>query len=302
MNVIETRELTKRFGRAPSARPAVDRLTLQVPAGIAFGFIGPNGAGKTTTIRMLCGILPPTAGSGQVAGADLRAPDLVRSRIGYANQSASVYADLTVEENLTFRASLYLAAAEVAPAVARALERFHLRPHRRRPVAQLSGGWRNRLTVAIAMVHTPRLVFLDEPTAGIDPSGRRELWDIVYTIVSEGSSVFVSTHHMDEAERCQRIALIDAGRVLADGTPDEVRRSAQGHFYEVETTDLAAALSAARTLPGVRDAWIRGSHVRLAADRPVTAPPGLDLRPAQPLLEDAFVALAAGARATERSA
>ncbi len=294
MNAIETFDLTKIYGRHVKMT-VVDRLRLSVPEGIVFGCLGPNGAGKTTVIRMLCGVLRPTSGTATVAGIGLEYPDAVKARIGYANQGASVYTDLTLEENLAFKARLYLEPKRVPGAVGRVLERLHLTQYRHTLAGRLSGGWRQRLSIGTAIVHEPRLIFLDEPTAGLDPVGRRELWDAIYALSAEGMTVFVTTHYMDEAERCHRLAMLSGGRVLAAGRPDELRAAVPGRFYELEADDLGRALVVAKALNGVRDAWIAGSFLRIAAGQALEPEAlerlGRNARMVAPTLEDAFVAL-----------
>ena len=290
MNAIETQKLSKAYGR----RTIVRDLDLTVPHGIVFGYLGPNGAGKTTTIRMLTGVLAPTRGGGTVAGADLRQPDEVKARIGYANQAASVYGDLSVEDNLAFKAALYLHPRDVQAAVERTLDRLGLVPWRRHLAGQLSGGWRQRVSIGTAVVHGPSVLFLDEPTAGLDPVGRRDLWDAIYALTEEGTTVFVTTHYMDEAERCQRLAMIASGTVLAQGTPRELRDEVQGRFLELDAPDLPRALRAARTLPGVRGAWIVGTSLRLSTEDTfdTTRLHGLGTSRETPAtLEDVFVTL-----------
>ena len=288
---IQIRDLAKRYGRTEVIAP----LSLTVPAGIVFGYLGPNGAGKTTTIRMLSGVLAPSSGTGTVAGAPLSDPEAVKARIGYANQAASVYADLTVEENLRFKAALYLRPRDVGPAVNATLDRLGLAPWRGKRAGQLSGGWRQRLCIGTAVVHGPRVLFLDEPTAGLDPVARRDLWDVIYDLTASGTTVFVTTHYMDEAERCQELALLAGGHLLARGTPQDLRAHLPGVRYAVSAPHLAAALQAARALNGVTGAWIIGDEVRVvAADkRPEAALARLgDLREVAPSLEDVFVAYA----------
>jgi ABC-2 type transport system ATP-binding protein len=261
MNAIETKNLTKRYGRVEVVAP----LSLSVPKGIVFGYLGPNGAGKTTTMRMLSGVLEPSGGTGTVAGASLSDPDAVKARIGYATQGAGVYADLTVAENLRFKAALYLAPPEVDLAVNETLRRLDLWPWREHLTHRLSGGWRQRLNIGTAIVHRPQVLFLDEPTAGLDPMARRDLWDTIYALTDVGTTVFVTTHYMDEAERCQRLALIARGEILAQGTPEELCTGLPGVRYTLAAPDLSAALGAARGILGVQGAWIMGRELRITA-------------------------------------
>ena len=295
MNAIETHDLTKIYDDNHLKLRVVDRLSLIVPEGIVFGCLGPNGAGKTTAIRMLCGVLRPSSGSATVVGEPLTRPDAVKARIGYANQRASVYTDLTVAENLEFKARLFLEPRAVSKAVERTLERLNLGDRRRALAGQLSGGWRQRLSIGTAIVHEPKLVFLDEPTSGLDPVGRRELWDTIYDLALEGTTVFVTTHYMDEAERCHRLAMISGGRLLAEGRPETLRSSVPGRFFEVTSSDLASGLRTAKVLRGVRDVWITGTQLRLATDDTLEVHDleslGQEVRRVPPTLEDAFVAL-----------
>ncbi len=297
MNAIETHALTKRFkshGQPPLL--AVDSLSLTVPDGIVFGYLGPNGAGKTTTIRMLTGVLPATSGTGTVAGVPLTEPDRLKAQIGYANQAISVYPDLSVAENLRFKASLFLSAPEVTRAVDRVMEQLDLTSRQHQLAGKLSGGWRQRLSIACAIVHGPKLLFLDEPTAGLDPVGRRDLWDVIYALTEVGTTVFVTTHYMDEAERCHRLALIENGRILAEGPPSELRAGMSGYFYDLEADDLAQARLHALQISDVRDAWITGASLRLASNAPIPGERlerlGSNARTVPPSLEDVFVALA----------
>jgi ABC-2 type transport system ATP-binding protein len=295
VNVIETHDLCKIYGYGRGSLMVVDRLNLSVPEGIVFGCLGPNGAGKTTIIRMLCGVLHPSSGTALVAGEPLTRPDAVKANIGYANQRASVYTDLSVEENLSFKARLFLSPSAVKAAVSRTLERLKLVDRRRSLAGELSGGWRQRLSIATAIVHQPRLVFLDEPTSGLDPVGRRELWDTIYDLALEGTTVFVTTHYMDEAERCHRLAMIASGKLLAEGRPESLRSSVTGRFFEVTANDLAVALHAAKAIAGVRDAWITSTQLRLTTSDKIEAHHletiGSEVRRVPATLEDAFVAL-----------
>jgi ABC-2 type transport system ATP-binding protein len=220
--VVQLRGLTKRF----PATLAVDDVTFDIRAGEIFGILGPNGSGKTTTIRMLCGLLAPSAGSAMVAGVDVgRQPDQVKALIGYMSQTFGLYRDLTVEENLSFYGGVYGLDDELGSRVAWALERMRLAGLARRVVLPLSGGEKQRLALGCALLHRPRLLFLDEPTAGVDPAARRLFWQIIRGLSTEGTTIIVTTHYMDEAERFDRLAFLSRGRLTALGTPDEVRRS-----------------------------------------------------------------------------
>jgi ABC-2 type transport system ATP-binding protein len=218
---IEVRELTKTFG----AFTAVDHISFDVAKGEIFGFLGPNGAGKSTTIRMLCGILQPTSGTGRVGGFDIgREPDAVKRIIGYMSQKFTLYGDLTVSENIDFHGGI----RRLRPAVLAERKRWVLRMaglvgRERSLTRDLSGGWKQRLALGCSILHHPEILFLDEPTASVDPASRRDFWDLIYALAEEGTTVFVTSHYMDEVERCHRIAIIFAGRIAAIGTPRELK-------------------------------------------------------------------------------
>ena len=216
-------KLTKRFGEFT----AVDRINLNVPRGQIFGFLGPNGAGKSTTIRMMCGILPPTSGEGRVAGFDIATePERIKENIGYMSQRFSLYEDLTVEENIAFYAGVYrLTPAKRQERTEWVIEMAGLTERRRSNAGELSGGWRQRLALGCAILHEPPIVFLDEPTSGVDPLSRRKFWELIYNLAEGGVTVFVTTHYMDEAEYCDRLALIYRGELVAVGAPEELKRS-----------------------------------------------------------------------------
>jgi ABC-2 type transport system ATP-binding protein len=223
---VVTRNLTKRFG----AFTAVDDVNLEIPAGEIFGFLGPNGAGKSTTIRILCGLLSPSAGSATVSGFDVRRePERVKSSIGYMSQRFSLYDDLTVEENIDFFSGVYGVEKGLREdRKAYALRMAGLERERGRMTHLLAGGWKQRLALGCAILHKPPIVFLDEPTSGVDPVARRQFWDLIYEMAAGGTTVFVSTHYMDEAEYCHRIALMYRGRVIALGEPAELRAARGG--------------------------------------------------------------------------
>ncbi len=222
MIVIEAQDLTRRFG----AFTAVDRISFSVAAGKIFGFLGPNGAGKSTTIRMLCGILAPTAGTAIVAGHDVsRNPDKVKAEIGYMSQKFSLYEDLTIRENVAFYAGIYgLERSRLKTRVEEILDLVDLRDKQALLAAELPTGWRQRLALACALVHGPRILFLDEPTAGVDPVARRDFWARIEALAAAGTTVLVTTHYMDEAEYCNEILFINNGRIAAVGTPTALRR------------------------------------------------------------------------------
>lgn len=303
---VSATALTKRFGDFV----AVDRLTFQVGRGEIFGFLGPNGSGKTTTIRMLCGILPPSSGAGRVLGRDIaREAEAVKSSIGYMSQRFSLYEDLTVTENLTFYAGLYgVSGAQQRDRVRRLVEMAGLVGREGELVQNLAGGWRQRLALGCAIVHRPPLLFLDEPTAGVDPASRRQFWDMIYELAEAGTTVFVTTHYMDEAEHCHRVGLMHGGRLIACDTPARVREtSLRGDLWELDCEPAVEAAEALRGEPGVLEAALYGLvlHVEVAAGQGVEPLAqalqrrGIAtrrLRRIKPSLEDAFVSLVAQAR------
>jgi ABC-2 type transport system ATP-binding protein len=227
---IETHELTRRFGTLTAVR----QLTLRIERGEVFGLLGPNGSGKTTTIRMLCGLLEPSEGWAKVAGIDVAiAPEQVKQHIGYMSQKFGLYEDLTVAENLDFYAGIYGLRREARTARLAAVITFlGLGARLEQPVAQLSGGWKQRLALACALIHEPPVLFLDEPTAGVDPAARRTFWSAIHDLAHQGTTVVVTTHYMDEAERCARLAMMSAGRLIAMGTPAEVAAQVGGKTLE----------------------------------------------------------------------
>lgn len=222
MNTIEAHELVKRFG----AFTAVDQISFDVGAGEIFGFLGPNGAGKSTTIRILCGLLTPTSGKARIAGFDVgKQSDKIKSIIGYMSQKFSLYEELTVMENLQFYAGVYDVKKEEIPArISELLQIVGLTGKENLQAGSLSLGWRQRLALACALVHRPRILFLDEPTGGVDPSSRREFWDLIGDLAEAGTTVLVTTHYMDEAEHCNRILFINSGRAVAMGTPTALKQ------------------------------------------------------------------------------
>ena len=235
MSIIRAQGLRRQFG----GLIAVDGLDLEVAQGEIFGLVGPDGAGKTTTMRMLTGILPPTAGSAEVAGCDVtRQTESLKEHIGYMSQRFGLYPDLTVAENIDFYADIYSVPARGRAARTEQLLGFsNLTPFRHRLAGNLSGGMKQKLGLACALIHTPRVLFLDEPTNGVDPVSRRDFWRILYQLVREGVTIFVSTAYLDEAERCNRLALLHEGRLIGLGTPNEVKALMPGSLLEVRTAD-----------------------------------------------------------------
>lgn len=247
MNAIEVHGLVKRYGTAT----VVNDVSMTVKRGEISGFLGPNGSGKTTTIRVMCGLLTPDAGHGNVLGYDLLKDQLkIKREVGYMTQRFSFYSDLSIEENLLFVARLY----QLRPArqhVRDTLDHLGLTSRRHQLAGSLSGGWKQRLALAACIMHRPKLLLLDEPTAGVDPKARREFWDEIHTLAANGMTVLVSTHYMDEAERCHRINYISYGRLLASGTVDEVVKGARLTTYVLAGPDTAKAALALHGKPGV---------------------------------------------------
>jgi len=259
---VVTRGLTKRFARVL----AVDHIDLAVRRGELYGFLGPNGAGKSTTLRMLCGIMAPTDGDGRVLGIDIRAhPERVKSAIGYMSQRFSLYDDLTVHENLTFYARVYMVPrAERGDRIDRMLRLADLLGRERQLAAQLSGGYRQRLALACALVHAPRLIFLDEPTAGVDPVSRRTFWALIRRLADEGTSILVTTHYMDEAELCDSLGFIYQGRLIATGSPADIKGRDFGRVVvEVSTDDPRRAGEALSEWDAVEEVVRAGARLRL---------------------------------------
>jgi ABC-2 type transport system ATP-binding protein len=259
---VVTQGLTKRFGRLV----AVDHLDLEVRRGELYGFLGPNGAGKSTTLRMLCGIMEPTEGEGRVLGIDLRRqPERVKSSIGYMSQRFSLYDDLTVDENLTFYARVYMVErAQRAARIERMLRLADLTGRERQLAGQLSGGYRQRLALACALVHGPRLIFLDEPTAGVDPVSRRTFWALIRRLADEGTTILVTTHYMDEAELCDSLGFIYQGRLIATGSPASIKTEAFGRVVvEIAAADPRAAAEALGDWDAVEEVVRAGARLRL---------------------------------------
>jgi len=269
---VRVENLERRFGDFV----AVDRISFQVPRGEIFGFLGPNGAGKSTTIRMLTGLLAPSGGSGWVGGLDIRTQNgAVKEIIGYMSQKFSLYEDLTVEQNLNFYGGIYRIPKEKKVArKAWALEMAGLTGREKNLTRELAGGWRQRLALGAAILHEPRILFLDEPTSGVDPISRRNFWDLIRKMAHEGVTVFVTTHYMDEAEYCDRLALIYRGRIIALGTPDELKREHMPEdVLEVAVDRPVETLELLSKEPVVREAALFGTALHVVvADAAAAAP------------------------------
>ncbi|MBR3194366.1 ABC transporter ATP-binding protein [Bosea sp. (in: a-proteobacteria)] len=306
-NVIDVRGLTKRFGK----RTVVDNVDLAVREGEIVGFLGPNGSGKTTTIRLICGLLTPDAGEGTVLGLDVRTQSAeIKLQVGYMTQKFSFYEDLTIEENLTFVARLY-ALKPVEDAVARTLDNLGLTSRKDQLAGTLSGGWKQRLALAACIMHQPKLLLLDEPTAGVDPKARREFWDEIHRLAGDGLTVLVSTHYMDEAERCHRIGYIAYGRMLATGTVDEVVKGSGLSTYVVHGALKPVEIAALAKTDGVEQVAPFGTTLHVVgtdkaklerALAPLKQRPGISVEPDATSLEDVFIQFMAKAQAEGRAA
>ena len=306
---VEIKDLVKTFG----SFTAVDHISLKVKKGEIFGFLGPNGAGKSTTIRMLCAILMPTAGEGWVGGFNIyREPEKIKQNIGYMSQKFSLYEDLTVEENLDFYSGIYrLPRKTSAERKEWALEMAGLKDRRTSLTQTLAGGWKQRLALGCAILHQPSILFLDEPTSGVDPLSRRRFWDLIYGMAGREVTVFVTTHYMDEAEYCDRLALIDRGKIIALGTPGELKTHYMSEVvWELETNRLNESLALLREsaagvceLPHFSEVAVFGNSLHIIAgkkeDLSLSVPPFLAshgiipqrLERIEPSLEDVFVSL-----------
>ncbi|HEX6505776.1 MAG TPA: ATP-binding cassette domain-containing protein [Terriglobales bacterium] len=303
--VIE--QLVKRFGDFV----AVDHISLQTRRGEIFGFLGPNGAGKSTTIRMLCGLLKPTSGRATVAGYDVaQQPESVRQNIGYMSQKFSLYNDLKVIENIRLFAGLYSVPSDkLTERIEWALTMANLKGQENLIVGTLPGGWKQRLALGCAVLHKPPIIFLDEPTSGVDPISRRQFWDLIHRMAGEGVTVFVTTHYMEEAEYCNRLALIFRGKIVALGTPSELKqKSMKGELLLVECEPLGPAVELLQTAPFVMDAAVFGSALHLVVQKAEAAIPQVNqyladrnisvrqVEKIHPSLEDVFVSLTTEAK------
>jgi ABC-2 type transport system ATP-binding protein len=263
-SAIVTRDLTKRFGDFV----AVDGIDFDVRRGEIFGFLGPNGAGKTTTIRMMLGLLKPTAGTVSVLGVPMAEhPERIRPRIGYMAQRFSLYDDLTILQNLRFYGRAYGLDDDVLrERIQNAIQTAGLEGHEHTHTKDLSGGWRQRLALNTAILHQPELLFLDEPTAGVDPVSRRAFWNLLYKLVADGVTVFVTTHYMDEAEHCHRLAFIQHGRLIAYGTPEEIKRDRMhGQVLEIDCTQPDVAMSVLRQMGAFEEVALYGAQIHAVA-------------------------------------
>jgi ABC-2 type transport system ATP-binding protein len=302
-NAITANQLTRKFGKFV----AVDHISFSVARGEIFGFLGPNGSGKTTTIRMLLGLLRPTSGSASVLGHDItRHTTAVKRNVGYMSQKFSLYADLTVIENLNFYGRAYdVWGKHLVERRRQVLELTELLGYERELTANLAGGYKQRLALATAIIHSPQLVFLDEPTAGVDPVSRRDFWRLLYRLASEGTTIFVTTHYMDEAEQCHRLAFIHNGRLVASGTPSDIKeKQMRGQVIEIDCDDPRRALETLRAMKDVEEVALygtlvhvvvpdRATHGRLIEDALAAAHVKINsLLVIPPSLEDVFIARA----------
>jgi ABC-2 type transport system ATP-binding protein len=293
---IDVHGLTKRY----AGRAVVDDVSLQVGSGRICGFLGPNGSGKTTTIRMLCGLLTPDGGSGSCLGLDIvRDAAAIKRQVGYMTQKFGLYDDLSIRENLDFVARLFELPHRAA-AVDAALERLGLVARQKQLAGALSGGWKQRLALAACLIHEPRLLLLDEPTAGVDPKARREFWDEIHRLAAQGITVLVSTHYMDEAERCHELVYIAYGHILARGSERQIIDAARLSVWSVQGEGAARWVEPLKAAPGVLSVAAFGNAVHVAgqdAERvaqalaPLHAQPGLRVTPADASLEDVFISL-----------
>jgi ABC-2 type transport system ATP-binding protein len=300
--VVEVESLVKRFG----SFVAVDHISFQVGAGRIFGFLGPNGSGKSTTIRMLCGILMPTSGKAMVSGFDvIREPERIKERIGYMSQKFSLYDDLTVRENIRFYSGLYRISREKQAERARwVIDMAGLSGREDSLTRELSGGWKQRLALGCAILHEPPILFLDEPTSGVDPVSRRNFWQLINTLSDKGVTVFVTTHYMEEAEYCDTLALIYRGRIVAQGSPGSLKREAMPEdVYEVECGEPMRTMEILKGVKGIREIALFGKRLHLMVEKDVAVTDevkrvleshGIPLKgifETAPSLEDVFVAL-----------
>jgi ribosome-dependent ATPase len=302
--VIVADRLTRRFGEIVAVR----EVSFSVPRAAIYGFLGPNGSGKSTVIRMLCGVLRPSGGRGQVLGHDVaHEAEAIKRQIGYMSQKFSLYADLSVVENLDFYGRIYGLSRDRLYERKEALYRLcGIGPFQRQLAGTLSGGWKQRLALACALIHEPDVLFLDEPTAGIDPVARRELWDLLFELAGRGVTLFVTTHYMDEAERCSHVGYIYQSRLIVDGRPADLKQLEEVtpvgmRRLEITCPQPTAVLPRVRAVPGVRDATLFGETLHVLVEQRVSETElvaaigaeaaAIDMRPITPTLEDVFVTL-----------
>jgi ABC-2 type transport system ATP-binding protein len=299
--MIRATDLTRRFGDLK----AVDRLSLEIARGEIFGLVGPDGAGKTTTLRMLCGLLDPSEGRATVAGFDVaRDVEAVKDRIGYMAQRFGLYVDLTVEENMFFYADLFgISDSEREGLMKRLLRMTRMDPFRRRPAGNLSGGMKQKLALMCTLLHHPQILFLDEPTNGVDPVSRRDFWAILYQLVKDGMTVLITTAYLDEAERCNRVGLMHKGRLIRSGSPEVLKTHLEEVCYEVRAEDRRSAQDLLEHAPGVLSVEPAGATLHLFLNSSTTSTEelrraadagglgALTLTPISPSLEDVFIAL-----------
>jgi ABC-2 type transport system ATP-binding protein len=292
--IIQARDLTRRFG----AVTAVDHLNLDIAPGEIFGLVGPDGAGKTTTLRLLCGLIDPSEGSATVAGHDVaRETEAVKDRIGYMAQRFGLYGDLTVEENMDFYADLFgITGGDRDKLKQRLMPMTRMEPFRSREAGRLSGGMKQKLALMCTLLHRPQILFLDEPTNGVDPVSRRDFWAILYQLVKDGITVFVTTAYLDEAERCNRVGLIERGRLIRCDAPEALKHQLAATCYEIETADQRSAREYLKRQPEVASVEVSGAalHLLVAPGTPVErfqqALPEARFRQIEPSLEDVFIA------------
>ena len=303
--MISVQGLTRRFG----SFTAVDHVSFDIEKGTIFGFLGPNGSGKSTVIRMLCGLLAPSEGTAILDGIDVsKRPEAIKERIGYTSQKFSLYEDLSVDENIRFFGRVYgLSSARLRQRRQDVIDLLELGPYTGRLAGKLSGGWKQRLAVACSLLHEPKIIFLDEPTAGIDPVARRDLWDLLFQLSSAGTTLFVTTHYMDEAERCTDVGYIYLSKLIVCGKPSELKEMAEvtplgTRRLEVEADESRRALVGLRGLAGVLDATLFGHSIHLLAQKELSETTirdyltaeklgPKDIRQIEPTLEDVFVML-----------
>jgi ABC-2 type transport system ATP-binding protein len=270
---VTTQGLTKHFGQVV----AVDNVDLSIPKAQIYGFLGPNGSGKTTAIRMLCGLLKPTSGTATVLGIDVNSDaESIRRKVGYMTQKFSLYEDLTVFENLQFVARIYgLSKSEFSGRLSELSDTYVLHDFQRQLAGTLSGGQKQRLALAAATLHQPELLFLDEPTSAVDPQNRRDFWDSLFRLVEQGTTILVSTHYMDEAERCHNLAILDKGQLVLAGEPNDLMRDITANIIQISTDNIPGSKAALQNLAGIISIAQLGGKIRVLCDEAVADPVGL---------------------------